>query len=770
MAYGSAPLSSASFFTPSLFAFGSASKALSESTLKLASGSRINRAGDDVAAFSIATRMQTQLASLKQGTANAVQGDSLLQVAQGGLQQILELLDSMSTLASQSNSGSISNSDRAYLQAEFSAYTDEIDRISTSTSFNGISLLDGNLSGASTVYSQTANATQASATLSFNANPTAAQTVVLNGATLVAGTDFTVGGDTATTLESLKTALNNSTDTRLSNATYTRSGTQLIITGDAGGTLGSLYTVNKASSTTDYTVSNGATTQVANLYTLTGGDDDGLSLGSVTASGTIGDTLITTQSQTKGSVTLTLTGNANNAELLRIDDGNGSTVSFTFATTASLSTDIQIGANKEETLQNIISTVTNYSGTSNYVTKQLEFEINGDSLIIRNKLAGDSKDFSGAVPDISETLTNGSLSAATITGGTNTGVNTTGVTNKDFIGQVTGFTATYNSADNITASITVGDSTYTATISDTTPTAGNSTVRFTSTDGGYFDVQLAQNQGLAVTNQTDATSYASRLNAAFEDLTFYQSREMTNFSDTGDFVGASASFQLDDFSDVRIDSIAVTAPASGGDAQIDITIDGEIFRANTGIGETLGANETLTFTSTTDSNRKIRLTNGSTGQDFAATDFEDNLRTAFAVGVGGSGVNFQVGPELTDRVSVEIGSASADTLFNGNTPDISTQDNAASAQTSIDNARTKVLTALSEVGALQARFQSAQDLNSRVIEGVTAARSSLADTDIAEESTNYATSALKVNSGVAVIAQARQLQASLLTILNAGLD
>ncbi len=772
MTFASAPLSSAAYFTPSLFAFQKASDDLSASTLKLSSGSRISRASDDVAALSIATRLQSQLSTLKQASSNAAQGDSLLQVAQGGLQQILDILDNMNSLATQSNSSSLTSADRAYLQAEFASYLEEIDRIADNTTFNNIALLNGNLSGESKPTTTTSASTKAAATLLFT-SLTGVETVILNGVIVTATNDFAVGGDTAATVENLKTFLNNSTDSRLSKATYTRSGDSLIITADSGGELGENYVINKASSTSTFTVPVGNATQAANIYTLANGDDNGLGVGSTTATGSIGDPLVNTQSQTKGSVTLNLSGAALNGELLRIENGNGGYLDFTFATTASADTDIQIGSTTEETLQNIVETITQYSGTSNYVTRQLDFQINGDSLIIRNKAAGNPADFGGSAPDIAETLTNGSLSAATITGGSNTGVNVNGVNNAEFIGSISGFTATYVGSDSITASLVVGNSTYTAAITDTTPVGANSTIRFTSTSGGYFDVELADGEGQAVTNQTTADTYATRLNAAFEGLTFYQARPVSNFEATGTFVSGSAKLQLSDFSDVRIDSINVTAPVST-DATIDVVINGETFRASSGIGGALGKYETIRFVSLTDSNNALSLTNGSTVQDFsdatAAATFESNLRSAFGLDEEGAGVDFQVGTATTDKVNVVVNSATTDKIFNGSTPNISTQDNAADAQDLIETARASVLTNLANVGSLQTRLQSAQAVNAKITEGVTAANSLLVDTDIAEEATNYATAALRVNSGVAVIAQTRQLQSSLLTILQAGLN
>ena len=765
----SSSLSSSAFFTPALFSLGRSTDELSDSTLRLSSGNRIARASDDVASFSIATRLQSQISGLKQASVNVAQGSSLLQVAEGGLDQIREILDLMNSTAVQANSASVSSTDRAFLQEQFAQYLSEVDRIANTTSFNTMTLLNGALSGASKALTQSTPATKATGTLTFSANPTAGQTVVLNGATLTANTDFTVGGSTQLTLDSLVLAINNSTNAALSGVSAERTGTNVItLTARSGGKLGNQFVINQASSTTSFTTG-GAATNVTNVFTLSGGADNGLGFSSTRASGIVGDTLVTAQSQSAASATLTINGTVTAGETLSIDNGNGGLIAFSFSNSASTDTEIQIGATTEETLQNIVAKLSQYGGSDNYGLRQLEFGISGSTLTIRSKTPGNPTDLSGAALDIAETLANGTLSTTTLNNGTSTGVNVSAVNNGDFVGTIQGFSATYNSADNVTVSLTVGSSVYSATISDTTP-AADTTVRFRSTGGGYFDIRLASG-GLAVTNQSSANTYASRLNAAFATLTFYNDRPVSSFQQTGSFFDASARIQLKDFSDVRVDSISVVAPTAT-DGRINIVINGETFSAESGLGGRIGAYETVTFTSSIDSNKQLSLTNGSVAKDFsssaAATSFQAALRSAFGLGANGNGVNFQIGTGEDDVLNVVINDARSNTLFNGVVPSVASQSAAASAQTAIGIARTAVLSTLSALGAQQQRLEFAQRTISSTIEGVTQARSNLVDTDIAAESINYAQSAVKINAAVAVIAQARNLQSSLLGALQFG--
>lgn len=776
-----APLNSASIYNAPVSAFQTANRNIQLSVTRLASGNRLVTPSTDVAALSVSSRLKSQVVALKAAQSNTAQASSLTQVAEGGLSQIRSIVDRMKALAVQANSSSLTTADRALLETEFSGLSDEIDSIAENTRFNNIYLLNGDSSGENSVTTRTTQSDQATATLAFTANPTAGQTVVLNGVSFVAAasastaTEFTIGGTTAATVENLRVALNASTDTAISQATYERSGDSLVITQDSGGTAGEKYIVNKATSTTSFTVSGGQATQVANVYTLDSADDSGLGYNSVKASGSIGDSLVNTQSQVQGSVTLTLTANATNGETLRIDDGNGSYVDFTFATTASASTDIQIGVDIGETLRNAVSTLEQYSSTSDYGIRQLEFERSGDTLILRNRVPGNPTDLAGAALDVAETLSNGSLSASSFTNGTTTGVNVSAVNNGDFIGTIDGFTTTYVGADSLTASVTIGDSVYTADITDTTPAVATS-YRFSSTSGGYFDVQLASG-GYSVSDQTTADTYAARLNAAFSTLSFSQERVVSSFAGVNGLAGASATLQLDDFSGASLRDISVTAPSiAGGDGTIDLSVrlsDGttETFRNSTNKG-VFGAYETLDFVSTADSTRRISITNGASENSFTdateADTFETALRSSFGFGDNATGRDFQVGIDHTDKINVSIADVRTTKLFGGQTPSVSSQGNAEDAQDILDDALAAIDTAIASVATYQERFDFASQNIESWRTGVDAARASLADTDIAEEGTNLAVETLKANMATAVIAQVTQLQSSLLGILRAN--
>jgi flagellin len=119
--------------------------ALDQTTERLSSGKRINSAKDDAAGLAISNRMTSQVRGLDQAIRNANDGVSLVQTAEGALQEVTNILQRMRELSIQSANGIYSDADRKTLNAETQQLKLELDRISSSTSFNGQNLLDGTL-------------------------------------------------------------------------------------------------------------------------------------------------------------------------------------------------------------------------------------------------------------------------------------------------------------------------------------------------------------------------------------------------------------------------------------------------------------------------------------------------------------------------------------------------------------------------------------------------------------------------------------------------
>jgi flagellin len=119
---------------------------LNKSLQRLSSGLRINTAADDAAGLAISENMRGQIRSMNQSVRNANDGVSLIQTAEGSLNETSNILIRMRELASQSATGTVGATERGYIQDEFSKLSSEIDRIANATEFNGTKLLDGSLS------------------------------------------------------------------------------------------------------------------------------------------------------------------------------------------------------------------------------------------------------------------------------------------------------------------------------------------------------------------------------------------------------------------------------------------------------------------------------------------------------------------------------------------------------------------------------------------------------------------------------------------------
>ena len=166
---------------------------------RLSSGKRINSAADDAAGLTIATRMETQTRGLNMAIRNANDGISVVQSAEGAIQEVTEMLQRMRELAVQSSSGANSDLDRSALDAEVQQLKEEIDRISNTTMFNNVNLLDGS-------YNTSVQIGQAAGeTLEFSIGAISTSALGIgNGQSSTGGSDVLVSGrvslDTSTVI------------------------------------------------------------------------------------------------------------------------------------------------------------------------------------------------------------------------------------------------------------------------------------------------------------------------------------------------------------------------------------------------------------------------------------------------------------------------------------------------------------------------------------------------------------------------------------------
>ena len=126
---------------------GITSGAQAKSTEKLASGYKINRAADDAAGLSISEKMRSQIRGLDKASSNAQDGISVVQTAEGALNEVHSILQRMNELATQAANDTNTSVDRSAIKAEIDELTSEINRVSSTTQFNTMNLLDGSFTG-----------------------------------------------------------------------------------------------------------------------------------------------------------------------------------------------------------------------------------------------------------------------------------------------------------------------------------------------------------------------------------------------------------------------------------------------------------------------------------------------------------------------------------------------------------------------------------------------------------------------------------------------
>jgi len=125
---------------------GITSAAQAKSTEKLSSGYKVNRAADDAAGLAISEKMRRQVRGLTQASANAQDGVSMVQTAEGALNEVHDMLQRMNELAVKAENGTLTSEDRSYVNKEVKQLMSEIDRVASTTTFNEKGLLNGSCS------------------------------------------------------------------------------------------------------------------------------------------------------------------------------------------------------------------------------------------------------------------------------------------------------------------------------------------------------------------------------------------------------------------------------------------------------------------------------------------------------------------------------------------------------------------------------------------------------------------------------------------------
>lgn len=671
---------------------------LASSIQRLSSGNAIVQASDNVAALSVGTRLASNVSTLQQALANTNQGTSLLQVADGALAQINNILTQQKALAVQANSGTLTDTDRSYLDLQFQALSAQIDQIAGATTFGSVNLLDGSLSGAQalthntstgTTAANAANVTTAGAVVTIAGAVTAGNTVTINGYTVTfaastagAGTDASagkviVGAGVAQTASNLAAFLNNSTDARLANLQFTSSGGAISAV-YTGGSLNGNYVVSASTNDSNITVGSSGNRTVS----TSGTNLDGLGYGKTIALGSASGSLLV-----NGDTTATNAGQA-----------------------------------------------------------------------INTRAVVNNVDFVGKL-------------------GT---------------GEIGSITGTYTAANTAVYALQVGDITYTTAATSTAASASPIALTFVGANslgaaaGGSFTVNVA-GAGYTFSGQSQLDSYVTQLNNGLADVTFAQNRDISSFTPggtasvsavtVGTLQGASANLRSDDFSNPTLNSLTIVAPTGGGtDAVFTAVINGETYVSSSGQGNQIATNTTITLQSQSDPNHSFSIVtgntaiSGSTALDLSTQENADAvaaaLRTAFGFTGTDAAVKLQIGSNPSDTVGIQIANSDSASLFQNQSLSIGTTLGAQAASTALTTALETVASTRATVGALESRFGYAQANLQSSITSQQAASSGLLDTDIALESTKYAVEQVRLQAGIAVLAQANKLRQDYLKLLD----
>ena len=172
-----------------------------KSSEKLSSGYKINRAADDAAGLAISEKMRRQVRGLTQASANAQDGISAVQTAEGALNEVHDMLQRMNELATKAANDTLQTTDRDYIQSELNALTTEITRTGSATQFNNQALLDGTFKNKNI---QVGSETSAENQINISIDKMTATAQGLNLKVDVTGTDATKAKET---IDNIKGAL-----------------------------------------------------------------------------------------------------------------------------------------------------------------------------------------------------------------------------------------------------------------------------------------------------------------------------------------------------------------------------------------------------------------------------------------------------------------------------------------------------------------------------------------------------------------------------------
>lgn len=686
---------------------GSASDSASSSIARLSSGNKIVRASDDVAALSTGTSLRTSVTTLKQALLNTSQGSSLLQIADGALGQVVDILQRQKALSVQAGSGSLSDTDRAFLDQEFQALSSEIDRIASSTKFSSVSLLNGALSGSTTMVGNVADGVATNNTsgniVGFSAaSPGNGTTMTINGVTITFSTaaygspdaagKVAVGATAVATASNLVKFLNESTDARLANLHFSNGGatpTANVTASWAGGTLGGSYVIDASLGTT----ANMTLGTAANRTIAIGTTADGLSVGKTKAVGSVSGNLF-----------------ANGASGATTGSGSALLLGFVGANTGVRNNEDFIGKIGQGSIGNLVGTMVSATtqtfslkvGDITYSTTAAVNIANGATQYIQ--MTGADQFGVAAGGTLSFAIAGGAVTAAQVD--TQSELNQiVDQLNRDLSG------VTFVQSRNIS---TFQEGEIVAVNGTQVANLNGASANFTSYDFGNVKIEDIQIEA------PSGTSADAKITVQINGETY------TSFSNIGNQLGINTSIALQNVNDPTKSFSIVTG------------------------GSAIAGSTTVAMDLSTQAK---------------ADAVEEALKRAFSMDTSSAALQFQVGNSSSESLGVRIDSVETKNIYGGVSLSVATQAGAGAASTVLDAAINRVVSIRADVGALQSRFNFAASNLQTAVQNQDAARGVLLDTDVTAESTAYATAQVQLQAGIAVLAQANLLPQNLLKLI-----
>lgn len=729
---------------------------LATSLQRLSSGLRINSAKDDAAGLAISVGFESQILGLTQASRNANDAISLAQVAEGALQETTNILQRIRELSIQSANGSNSATDRAAIQDEVNQLQQEITRIANTTTFNGLNILDGELTNA--LFQVGADANQ---TISFSIQDTRAtalgsNTITTNnangiegatrqqlyigvegaagGAALgteigVAQVNLATNGYTASTLtvQNISTAgvTVSQTVTVAANETATAIATALsALTGvNARGfnqvTVGTLAAMNAATNITlnGVAISSGATTTVDSMATAINASAALQTAGIYAVSN---GTTMTVYALTGSDLSFANTAGTGVFNMVGLSGGAGTTLVAAQATTFGGRVDISlnegytiIGSNA-----NIIPAVT--ATTTAVGTGKITDLVNDTTVTAPNL--------------------NNNVGAQTLTIVGSVGAGTVAVT----AGQTAESIVTAVNAVSGTTGVTATAST-TATLSNL---SANGTISFelfgdnTST-GAVVSATVITSDLTALMNAINNVAGTTNITAAFGSDN--SSLVLTHSTGQNIVIQGFTHSAAVDYAAPAVNPVSTNGSSLLAPVEQSIVVTGNASHNTSGTAVTLyDGGERGNFNTTVVGGEIIF----SSSQSFNVTS---NIAGSASVG--------------TSLFNGGAGSANASSLSAVNSINVGTQSGAEAAISIIDGALTQINTVRAQLGAVQNRFTSTIDNIANSVENLDAANSRIVDADFAAETASLARAQILQQAGIAILAQANQIPQNVLALL-----